>query len=727
MSDVVAEVPEKPDAFSMRIQGGLLRNLGINMYGSLGKCLVEFAANAYDGDAPSVDIQLDAGAIEVARGKMRASVKAIAKAAGTEPPSFVEDALPGLTVVIRDSGHGMLPLEVQDKFLPINRDRRRDPSTKRDKTEAGVRYVMGRKGIGKLSGFGAADTMIVRTKRLGETFATEFTLRQDDLLNAANLPEVPIPAVYEEGLPADEHGTTLTLSGLKCDSMKFTIAQLEEALAEAFFPIRADEFDIRINGTSIARPVPAYEYTWPETVDEDGMAAGLAGDDETGKLPFRYVVKFRENSLPATKRGARVYCNGRLAFGPSLMNLKTGTHNFMAHQYMECIVDADELDRQSVDLISTDRGDLRRDNDLVEAFVGSVTKVMQDAIYSHSTFRDAAADVAIEEDPSLSSIRRILKALPRTQQTAGRKVVRVMVARYGADSPEFLTIAPLLVDTMSAGEVLVRLIEVASDPKDIPEVMGHLIELQQIERSDALKVFRGRRSGIDALRKLTKEGEEGWVKGPRSEAELHDLLKTCPWLIRPELSDYVASDDDVTKVVSVLAEALGVDTHAPAPSEDEETRKRDRKRPDLVFVLGDTKLKPDRVLVVELKSPNLPLEIDHLQQLETYMRKVNDWLATEHPNQIEKPRVRGILIGAMPDSKSTADGALDLMARIRDAGPLTPWEVLGLRELLDRTSRVHRDMISALEEDDAEDDPAPVPLLGHVDVAALPGPDRPPT
>ncbi len=702
MADLSPTPAERLASFSMRIQGGLLRNLGINMYGSLGKCLVEFAANAYDGDSKSVDIVLDAPAIEAARLAMRKAAKAVAKEAALDAPSFIEDPLPGVSVVIRDVGHGMLPTEVQDRFLPINRDRRRDPTTKQERTEAGVRWVMGRKGIGKLSGFGAASTMVVRTKRQGETFATQFTLKQDDLLNATNLPEVPIVAEYFEDQPLGDHGTTLTLLGLKCDSMKFTIAQLEETLAEAFFPVRSSEFDIRINGTSINRPQPAYEYIWPERLEEDGMALGVAGDEETGKLPFRYVVKFRENSLPAAKRGARVYCNGRLAFGPGLLDLKTGTHNFMAHQYMECIVDADELDRQNVDLISTDRGDLRRDNDVVEAFVSSVTAVMQNAIYSHASFRDVQADKEIEEDPALSGIRRILKTLPRSQQSAGRKVFRVMVARYGASSPEFLTIAPLLVNTMSAGEVLVRLIEVASDPKDIPEVLEHLIELQQIERSDALKVFRGRRSGIDALRKLTKEGEEGWIKGPRQEAALHELLKRCPWLIRPELSDYVASDNDMTKVVSLLADSLKIDSFAPAPAEDLEERKRDRKRPDLVFVLGDTTEHPDRVLVVELKSPNLPLEIDHLGQLRSYMRKVEEWLQAEHPNANERPRVRGILIGAMPEATTTADGARDLLSEIRQAGPLTPWEVIGLRELLDRTSKVHRDMITALELDESE-------------------------
>ncbi len=307
---------------------------------------------------------------------------------------------------------------------------------------------------------------------------------------------------------------------------------------------------------------------------------------------------------------------------------------------------------------------------------------------------------------SLSSHRPLVQRRIRVPCSASTRWTKVTTPRGAAADehtrstapqgregrrPHALPIASKWVDYAAAGKA-----------GDIPEVLEHLIELQQIERSDALKVFRGRRSGIDALRKLTKEGEEGWIRGPRQEAGLHELLKKCPWLIRPELSDYVASDNDMTKVVSLLAESLKIDGFAPVPTENLEERKRDRKRPDLVFILGDTTEHPDRVLVVELKSPNLPLEIDHLQQLRSYMRKVEEWLQAEHPNVNERPRVRGMLIGAMPEATTTADGALDLLSEIRQAGSLTPWEVIGLRELLDRTSKVHRDMITALELDESE-------------------------
>lgn len=70
---------QKPAQFKLPIQGGLLDNLGINMYANLGKCLVELAANAYDSESPFVNIELSADTILAAREPIRAAAIAAAK------------------------------------------------------------------------------------------------------------------------------------------------------------------------------------------------------------------------------------------------------------------------------------------------------------------------------------------------------------------------------------------------------------------------------------------------------------------------------------------------------------------------------------------------------------------------------------------------------------------------------------------------------------------------
>ena len=69
----------RPKIFKMPIQGSMLEALGINMYTSVGKCLVEFGANSYDSDADWINISLPFDEIESARADIRAKAKADVK------------------------------------------------------------------------------------------------------------------------------------------------------------------------------------------------------------------------------------------------------------------------------------------------------------------------------------------------------------------------------------------------------------------------------------------------------------------------------------------------------------------------------------------------------------------------------------------------------------------------------------------------------------------------
>jgi hypothetical protein len=107
----------------MDIQGSILEALGVNLYSSIGKCLVEFAANAYDSDSPGIEITIPFNQIAEAREKVRKDYKA--KANPQSKVRVILDPLPEhIKIVIKDKGHGMSPENIQDKFLPLNRNRR---------------------------------------------------------------------------------------------------------------------------------------------------------------------------------------------------------------------------------------------------------------------------------------------------------------------------------------------------------------------------------------------------------------------------------------------------------------------------------------------------------------------------------------------------------------------------------------------------------------------------
>lgn len=702
----------RPAHFRMMIQGGMLDALGINMYTSIGKCLVEFVANAYDSDATRVDITVPFEEIVKARNEVRAAAKKEVADGQRDKFTVLTVPLPeGIEVTIKDDGHGMTPQQVQQRFVQINRNRRLDAATGKQTvitSESGRRHVMGRKGLGKMAGFGAADTIAVRTKREGETFATTFYMDHETLGSADNIQGVPLPAEYEDGLPPDEHGTTVTLRGLKCDAVKYGADSIKRTLLEAFFGVDTGDFAMRVNGALLEEPVVAYEYLYPEDRPHNGFARTTVEAGEAGEVTFDYVVKFRARQgdtsdlegerghLSAKKRGARIYCNNRLAAGPTLLDLPTGMHNFHSQSYMECVVHADELDRHEVDLINTGRTQLMEDNEVVEAFADAVTNIMKDALAAHGRFRDGRADEDIEKAKQGRMINKMVEGLAAKQRKTARQLLRGLVVQHGADSEEFEETAPIILQSMNASEVLVKLIELETDPGDITRVAEQLIELASIERRDVLKVYRGRRRGISALRGLIDRGYETPASGAKFEDELHDLLKECPWLIRPEYSRYVTSDENINKLVSVLARDLSIDKFAPLTKDG----KQDQTRPDLAFVMADTE-SPNAVEIVELKSPNVPLEMEHLAQVKRYMRKVDEFLK-QHISDRVIP-VQGYLIGQMPKPETKAEGCRDLIAEVAGRGPGTEWEVIDLEQLLERSRLVHMEALEALEAEDAEE------------------------
>lgn len=702
----------KPEEFTMTIQGGMLEALGINMYTTLGKCLVEFVANAYDAESPRVDIAIPVGEIEKARDQVRraarASALAEAQAAGGRAPSsrgrILLLALPeDIKVTIRDAGNGMTPQQVQNVFLPINRKRRigNDGQETNLKTENGLRYAMGRKGLGKLAGFGAAGVVRVETKRRGQDFATSFCMRYDKLVAEPNLSEVVLPATYIPGKEVQESYTLIELSALKCDAVRNNVDSIKSTLSEAFFGILPADFEIKVNEEVVVAETPKYEFTFPSgpRVDAEGFATvRLDIDDMPEPLEYRYSVRFREKGahLPAAKRGARIYCNNRLAAGPTLLDLPTGMHNFHAQSYMECIVIADELDRFGVDIINTNRTHLRQDSQLVEKLLSTVTESMMEGIKAHSKFRNARAEQDIQDNPEARMLDRVAQQLPPRSRGPIKKLLTTLAARHGVDSTEFKEVAPLVINAANASEVLIKLIEVGANPESIEKVAGHLRDLAEIERLDALKLYRGRRNGINALKKLELEGEENWKK-KASETQLHALFKSDPWLIRPEFTRPIVSDEDLSKLASKLARQIGVDSFTPM----QKSGKDDLTRPDLVFVMADSAM-PSEVVIVELKSPTLPLELEHLTQLERYMRKVEQFIEIELSGRF--CAVRGILIGALPDSTTTAEGSLDLLHKMKKAGIREPWEVVGIRSLIERALQIHQAAIDTLEEELKEDD-----------------------
>lgn len=727
----------RPQALPMTIQSGILKSLGINLYTNLGKVIVEFIANAYDADAPNVRVIVPSE--RIAQERLASKARADEAAAATIQPRLdfsqgeeesntgksalnletLFETLPAdVEVVIEDDGHGMTWEEVRDRFLPLNRQRRADAKGREILlTSPGGRYVMGRKGVGKLAGFGAALSVEVWTKRSGDRYATIISLDDEDLNQAGAIHDVRVPVCYEDGLDTKLQGTRVTLKRLKADATRDTIERIKKVITKSFHAIRPDDFGIHINGERLEFEVPEYEYIFPTDLDRAAIGAGARQESVVtvpgvGQLRFRFFVGFLPRSHGAgEERGATIYCNNRLAAGPALFGLPPGAHSFHSVDYMDCVIEADDLDRSDIDFVNTARNGIKEGNEVVSALLEAVVRVMRGAINGHAAFKRAEAERKILEDPAARVIRQTIEALPTKAQKAGLKLLDMVAQQFEVGTQEFEELAPTIINSINATDVLVKLASHGANPASISEIMGQLRQLSEIERQDSLKLYRARRNGIVKLENLYEEGQGNWKK-KQSEKSLHQLFKENPWLIRPEFTTYITSDQGINTTVSRLAKLLGVDRYAPIVDGEQETD----VRPDLVFLLSDPMDEgPYTVKIVELKSPGLPLNIEHWRQLENYIADVRSWCEANlsHGTSV---RVNGYLIGAMPEPNPSKREERMLLDAYKKEGPSGDIQIVGILDLIRNARTVHVEAIKIIERELAGEDE-------EVEISALTGVD----
>src|SRR3546814_12750032 len=95
---------------------------------------------------------------------------------------------------------------------------------------------------------------------------------------------------------------------------------ISNTIRDAFWGIEPSELRIKINGTEVAPEEPIFAFTYPSGATANDLAEADVAVEDVTTLPIRYMVGFRAQGehLPTARRGARIYCNSRLAAGPSL-------------------------------------------------------------------------------------------------------------------------------------------------------------------------------------------------------------------------------------------------------------------------------------------------------------------------------------------------------------------------------------------------------------------------
>lgn len=193
--------------YRINIDKKVLRLLGAQLYGDTPSIIAELVQNAYDADAKAVWITIN-----------------------TSNPN---------SIIVQDNGIGMIPEEINSRFLNIGQDRRSQYPT-----SPSGRKVLGRKGIGKLAVFSLAKIVDVYSIKDNQKAACRLDFDNITLHNG-NPEDLSDDFAFEDKYLSDQNsGTKIVLQNIQKDvskSLNYIINRLVRT-----FDVNSEDFKIYV-------------------------------------------------------------------------------------------------------------------------------------------------------------------------------------------------------------------------------------------------------------------------------------------------------------------------------------------------------------------------------------------------------------------------------------------------------------------------------------------------
>lgn len=575
--------------YKMAIAGQLFKHLGLQMYSGAVPVITELISNAYDAMARNVWITLPTG----------------------QPIQQTDK------ITVKDDGHGMNHEECNSSYLPVGKDRRsRQSEWTQPYNGVNPRKVQGRKGIGKLAGFGIADGIEVYS--IKEKKVACFALDYHRLTKSENL--VDDKGYEPETLPEDntsteeESGTKITLSRLK---IKRTIdeKQFRQSIARRLL-VLDQNFKIHVNGQIISGEEIPFQFRFPESVGSWDTAELADGRQ------IQWWAGFCKDTIPdEEQRGFVVYVRGKLAQTPWFFDLSGGAWGQHGMQYLTGEIQADFLD-EGEDLIATDRGAVRWEDPMAAPLKNWGRKKIRELL---GLWADKRREKKIKS-PKVKMYMEQAKKLPENERKIFNTVVDRICAipqldKHKDDRDITDELVEFVYNAMTNRSFLdtIRRLNSAS-PADINHFEEILSEWDIIEAVNTAHLVKGR---VEIIQKF----EQMIRTEAKEKPDMQNYLQKYPWLIDPKWT-MLTHEKSLDRI---LREKFGV------PSSK---NKEGAGRPDF-FCLGDN----STAHLVETKRPGYKAGREEFRQLENYVGFLRNQLQEGTTNAAHgRAFVKGLLI-----------------------------------------------------------------------------------
>lgn len=588
-------------------------------------------------------------------------------------------------ICVMDDGYGMDPHAIKEKYLVIGLKKRK-PGEPSEKSLLKQRLLMGRKGIGKLAPFGIAGKLSVISvyKDGGEQKISVFALDITGLLDPSESSHIiknykPDVHLFNEPIAiADDKyknddiyntfkkriensgtGTAIILTDIK-PLNAISIDKMFQSIGRRFtIAFSEKDFNVFINEKKVEAvdSLPKFDVRYPAS-GYDTQTINIDGVDRD----IKYWVGFVYSAdWPQDEAGVGVYAHGKIAQDRPFFFSVKGKEIYT--RYMYGVVEADWLDELDEDVISTDRTTINWESPQtipLHEFCHALVK---------KWIEKYRKDINPGTKEKILAIMDNVPDMPKVT-TSEREAIVNLVHQLGPKVHKDKNVQVEVVKAMTASwthkpmQVLIKKLwdtfDISTDDADTFTYSLKCLNEHLVPESLSMSVIQAQR--IYALSKLYN------LKNNGNENQLQALLESFPWILGTEMEN-LRPNQTLKENAAEAAQKGLIPVHGML--KDEMAKDPNAKlRPDFVFFSNESETK---IVVVELKSPQVPLEIKHRSQLSAYL----DWFESQYP----KADSRGILIGQ----------------NAQDMKPMrTNIEIFGWEQIYLESRRDHLELLAAM-------------------------------
>lgn len=483
------------DALLLKFDPNTIEHLGVSLYSKLPSVLSELLSNSWDADADTVTID------------------------------FIENDTTKEIIYI-DDGEGMTFDELNDKYLVIGRNRRKEAA--QDVTLKG-RKPIGKKGLGKLSVFGICDEIEVVSIKAG--LKNHFTMNLNDIKNSRASEYSPLLHAHNEktSIPS---GTVIKLKKIRRKS-GFNLPDIALSLSKKF--IIFSEMDTRItknnepdsevhvtNELKFSKLNTQFKWEFPDEQFDDSYPywEQVCGSIITLETPVKDIEM----------RGIYLTSRGKIVNVASFYDARD---NDQFHTYVTGYLEVDFIDEFDEDVISTDRHSLNWENDDTRELQKYLQAIIKKVGGQWRKKRTAIKEVKVEEKHTIG-IKAWQNDLPTYEKELSEKIIEPILANSNIDVDDSADLISNVMDKFenkAYKDYASKIADISDSDEDIPKLLKLMDDWKSIESKQYRDLATSR---VEVIKKF----EHFIETDTREVPTLHDFLKKFSWLLDPRILEF---------------------------------------------------------------------------------------------------------------------------------------------------------------------------------------------